>query len=122
MKTTGITRRIDELGRIVIPKEIRKNLHIKSGELLEIFLSDDDCLVFKKYNTINKKNSVLKEVLKVATKKGDFNMFICDFNRVIFSNKKELEDKYLDEKLDIKQNSNAFNFFRADVLSNRKEI
>ena len=40
MKTTGITRRIDELGRIVIPKEIRKNMHLKPGELLEIFLND----------------------------------------------------------------------------------
>ena len=40
MKTTGITRRIDELGRIVIPKEIRKNMHLKAGELIEIILND----------------------------------------------------------------------------------
>ena len=41
MKLAGIVRRIDELGRIVIPKEIRKTLHIKNGENLEIFISDD---------------------------------------------------------------------------------
>lgn len=47
MKTTGITRRIDELGRIVIPKEIRKNMHLKTGELLEIFLSDSETITLK---------------------------------------------------------------------------
>ena len=48
MKTTGITRRIDELGRIVIPKEIRKNMHLKPGELLEIFLNDSETITLKK--------------------------------------------------------------------------
>ena len=41
MKTTGVIRRIDELGRIVIPKEIRKNLRIKNGESVEIFVEGD---------------------------------------------------------------------------------
>lgn len=48
MKTTGIIRRIDELGRIVIPKEIRKNLRIKNGESLEIYL-ENDSIILKKY-------------------------------------------------------------------------
>ncbi|MDD2435859.1 MAG: stage V sporulation T C-terminal domain-containing protein [Bacilli bacterium] len=54
MKTTGIVRRIDELGRIVIPKEIRKNLRIKDGENLEISIDDKD-IILKKY-------SVMKEI------------------------------------------------------------
>ena len=49
MKTTGIIRRIDELGRIVIPKEIRKNLRIKNGESLEIYL-ENDSIILKKYS------------------------------------------------------------------------
>lgn len=48
MKATGIVRRIDALGRIVIPKEIRRNLHIEEGDALELFV-EDDRIVFQKY-------------------------------------------------------------------------
>ena len=51
MKTTGIVRRIDELGRIVIPKEMRKNLRIKTGDNLEIMVNDDT-IVLKKFSEI----------------------------------------------------------------------
>ena len=51
MKTTGIVRRIDELGRIVIPKEMRKNLRIKTGDNLEIMVNDDT-IVLKKSSEI----------------------------------------------------------------------
>lgn len=49
MKATGIVRHIDDLGRVVIPKEIRRTCHIREGDLLEIFLEDGG-VVFKKYN------------------------------------------------------------------------
>ena len=52
MKTTGVVRRIDDLGRIVIPKEIRKSLRIKDGESLEICL-DSDNIVLKNYAELN---------------------------------------------------------------------
>ena len=45
MKTTGIIRRIDELGRVVIPKEIRKNMRIDNGESLEIFVDEDNIIL-----------------------------------------------------------------------------
>ena len=45
LKQTGVTRKIDELGRIVIPKEIRKNLGIRDGESLEIYTSDDSIIM-----------------------------------------------------------------------------
>ena len=48
MKATGIVRRIDDLGRVVIPKEIRRSCNIREGDPLEIFLQDDG-VVFKKY-------------------------------------------------------------------------
>ncbi len=48
MKATGIVRRVDELGRVVIPREIRKNLKIQDGEPLEIFV-ENNCVIFKKY-------------------------------------------------------------------------
>jgi stage V sporulation protein T len=50
MKVTGIVRRVDDLGRIVIPKEIRRSLRIKEGDPLEIFISRDGEIIFKKYD------------------------------------------------------------------------
>ena len=50
MKSTGIIRRIDDLGRVVIPKELRRTLHIKEGDHLELFV-DGEYVCFKKYNT-----------------------------------------------------------------------
>ena len=53
MKATGIIRRIDDLGRVVIPKEIRHNMKISEGEPLEIFV-EDDSIIFKKYSADGK--------------------------------------------------------------------
>ena len=50
MKATGIVRRIDDLGRVVIPKEIRRTLHIRESDPLEIFTSNDGEVIFKKYS------------------------------------------------------------------------
>ena len=57
MKSTGVVRRIDELGRIVLPKEIRKVLKIKAGDNLEIFMNDKD-IVLSKYNIFDDKKDL----------------------------------------------------------------
>lgn len=49
MKATGIVRRVDDFGRIVIPKEIRRQMNIKEGEALELILKDNDTICFRKY-------------------------------------------------------------------------
>ena len=54
MKATGVVRRIDELGRIVIPKEIRKTLRIKEGENLEIFMDESENIILKKYSFLHR--------------------------------------------------------------------
>lgn len=51
MKATGIIRRVDDLGRIVIPKDIRRTIGIHEGEPLEIFIEGDDTVCFRKYKT-----------------------------------------------------------------------
>lgn len=70
MKTTGIIRRIDDLGRVVIPKEVRRTLHITEGDPLEIF-TDKDCVCFKKYEGhINYFAEIVTSVLEDAKSEG----------------------------------------------------
>lgn len=56
MKATGIVRRIDDLGRVVIPKELRRNLNIKEGDPLELFTTNDGMVFFKKYMPTEEKD------------------------------------------------------------------
>lgn len=60
MKATGIIRRIDDLGRVVIPKEIRRTLHIKEGDPLEIY-SHEGAVCFKKYDVYETPNSIIED-------------------------------------------------------------
>ena len=62
MKATGIIRRIDDLGRVVIPREIRRSLKIREGDPLEIFL-EKDCVCFQRYSALG---SLSEETLRVA--------------------------------------------------------
>lgn len=62
MKATGIVRRVDDLGRVVIPKEIRRSLKIREGDPLEIFL-EEDCVCFKRYSALG---SLSEETLRVV--------------------------------------------------------
>lgn len=70
MRATGIVRRIDDLGRVVIPREIRKNLGIKEGDPLEIFVDPVEKMVcFQKYETTI--NDTLEDAIrKVETYEG----------------------------------------------------
>lgn len=75
MKATGIIRRIDDLGRVVIPKEIRRNLGIHEGDPLEIFLHED-CVCLRKYSTdkLEKVSDAFKELADFAEDEGGFRM------------------------------------------------
>lgn len=61
MKATGIVRRIDDLGRVVIPKEIRRTLRIREGDPLEIFVDHDGEVILKKYSPISELGDFAKE-------------------------------------------------------------
>lgn len=68
MKATGIVRRVDDLGRVVIPKEIRRTLRIREGDPLELFTTRDGEVVFKKYTFCDEKEwHKAKEIVKVLT-------------------------------------------------------
>lgn len=61
MKATGIVRRVDELGRIVIPKEIRRTMHFRQGDPIEIFTDKEGSIVLKKYSALGDVEEVAKE-------------------------------------------------------------
>ena len=64
MKATGIVRRIDDLGRVVIPKEIRRTLRIREGDPLEIFTDREGEVILKKYSPINELNEFANEYVQ----------------------------------------------------------
>ena len=91
MKSTGVIRRIDDLGRIVIPKEIRKNLRIKEGDNLEVFIDNED-IILKKYSMMNKINDLSQELTDAIYTFTHHNVFITDTDSVIAGSGKLKKD------------------------------
>ncbi|MFI3207645.1 MAG: stage V sporulation T C-terminal domain-containing protein [Eubacteriales bacterium] len=83
MKATGIVRRIDNLGRIVIPKEIRKTLRIKEGEALEIFTDREGEVILKKYSPIEELSSYAIQYAEALYQTIGHSVFITDTDQVI---------------------------------------
>ena len=98
MKATGVVRRIDELGRIVIPKEIRKTLRIKEGENLEIFIDDKENVVLKKYSLINKIEDFAQNFTDSINSLLKHNIIITDNDSVIAVSGK-YRKKYLNKSI-----------------------
>ena len=93
MLTTGIVRRIDELGRIVIPKEIRKNLRIKNGDNLEI-LVDGENITMHKYSKIDNANDFITTYVQSFYQVLKYNVFVTDTDKVVAC-AGSLKNKYL---------------------------
>ena len=111
MQETGIVRRIDELGRVVIPKEMRKTLRIREGDPLEIYTEKDN-LVFKKYSPII---SITDYAKIVADGIEDLTQKICiitDTDNVIYLSKPKLKDCV----------GKAISNDVVEVLNNRKSV
>ena len=99
MKATGVIRRIDDLGRIVIPKEIRKNLRIKEGDNIEIFVQNED-IILKKYSMMNKINDLAQELTDAIYTFMKHSIFITDTDTVVAGSgplKKEYLNKNISE-------------------------
>lgn len=97
MKTTGVIRRIDELGRIVIPKEIRKNLRIKNGDSLEIFLESDN-IILKKYSQLETIENVSVDYVEAFNSIIKHNIIVTDRDKVIAVSG-PLKKKYLGKEV-----------------------
>ncbi len=96
MKATGIVRRIDDLGRVVIPKEIRRTLRIREGDPLEIFVDRDGEVILKKYSPIGELGDFAKEYAESLFESTGHTAIICDRDTIIAvagASKKEFMEK-----------------------------
>ncbi len=112
MKATGVVRRIDDLGRIVIPKEIRRTMRIREGEPMEIFTGREGEIVLKKYSPMGEMAKFAKEYAQVLSQLTGYLVCITDHDQIITasgSGQKEFEGKNISKELE-------------DAISERKTV
>ncbi|MFD1021149.1 stage V sporulation protein T [Thalassobacillus hwangdonensis] len=103
MKATGIVRRIDDLGRVVIPKEIRRTLRIREGDPLEIFVDREGEVILKKYSPISELGDFAKEYADALFDSLGQPVMICDrdeFIAVAGGTKKNYMNKNIGQKIE----------------------
>ena len=114
MKATGIVRRIDDLGRVVIPKEIRRTLRIREGDPLEIYTDIDGEVIFKKYSPVGEMSSFASQYAEVLYKTSSYPVLICDRDHVIaaagVSKKEYLERRITTALEDMMESRQNFSF------------
>ena len=103
MRATGIVRRIDDLGRVVIPKEIRRTMRIREGDPLEIFTNRDGEVIFKKYSPIGELSEFAGDYVEVLSRTTGHIVCVTDKDSVIAvagAPKREFMDKRVSPDLE----------------------
>ena len=103
MRATGIVRRIDDLGRVVIPKEIRKTLRIREGDPLEIFTAKDGEVILKKYSPIGELNEFSQEYAETLGEILGQGVVVTDLDSIIAVSKlpkKDYKEKSISNDLE----------------------
>ena len=103
MKATGIVRRIDDLGRVVIPKEIRRTLRIREGAPLEIYTGKDGEVIFKKYSPVGELGDFVGDYAETLSKTSGYPICITDTDNIIAVSgvpKRELSDKKISSDIE----------------------
>ncbi len=103
MKATGIVRRIDDLGRVVIPKEIRRTLRIREGDPLEIFTDREGGVILKKYSPIGELTDFSKEYADALQQATGHSVLISDNDMFISVSgvaKKDFVDRKISDELE----------------------
>lgn len=98
MQSTKVIRRIDELGRVVVPKEIRKTMRIKAGDSLEFF-SEDETLILKKYSPFSTAQEICKCVADALKEGVGKEVIVADTEKVVASTLKYLEGENLSSEV-----------------------
>ncbi len=117
MKATGIVRRIDELGRIVLPKEIRRTMKIREGDPLEIFTDRDGEVIFKKYSPVGEMAAFSSQYAETLHRTCDMSVIICDRDYIISCggiSKKEYLEKQVSSELEELMESRNMYVFRSE--------
>ena len=112
MKATGIVRRIDDLGRVVIPKEIRRTMRIREGDPLEIFTNSGGEVIFKKYSPIGEISPFAVQCAEALSEATRLGVLICDRDHCIAGagiSKKEVLGRRVASVLE-------------DIMENRKTV
>lgn len=130
MKATGIVRRIDDLGRVVIPKEIRRTLRIREGDPLEIFTDREGEIILKKYSPIGELGTFAREYAESLAKNAGHITCIVDKDQIIAvsgGSKKDFMEKHISSQLEeVINNRNTHVANRSDsnfvpILQDDKE-
>ena len=103
MKATGIVRRIDDLGRVVIPKEIRRTMRIREGDPLEIYTTKDGEVIFKKYSLLGGLEDFAAQFCDTLSHSTEFTAAVTDRDAIIAVagvGKRELLGKTISEPLE----------------------
>lgn len=113
MKATGIVRRIDDLGRVVIPKEIRRTLRIREGDPLEIYTDSSGEVIFKKYSPVGEMSEFAGQYAEVLSRVCNLPTLIADRDHIIavsgVSKKEYLERRITSEVEELIENRRSFN-------------
>ncbi len=115
MKATGIVRRIDDLGRIVIPKEIRRTLHIRESDPLEIFTDREGQVILKKYSPIGEMTTFAKQYAESLAQVSGHAAVIADRDQFVAAagGYKQILNKSVSKQLEDKVNN------RETVIASR---
>jgi len=103
MKATGIVRRIDDLGRVVIPKEIRRTMRIREGDPLEIYTDREGEVIFKKYSPIGELSGFAAQYAETLNRTAGLPVVLCDRDLVVACAglpKKEIMDRKISSEMD----------------------
>ena len=103
MKATGIVRRIDDLGRVVIPKEIRRTMRIREGDPLEIYTGGNGDVIFKKYSPIGELSQLAGDYAESISDGAELSVIICDKDTCVAAagiSKREVLERRLSAELE----------------------
>ena len=103
MKATGIVRRIDDLGRVVIPKEIRRTLRIREGDPLEIFTDREGEIILKKYSPIGELSAFAKQYADSLSMTMGCLVCVSDMDQIVAAagnGRKDIQDKFITKQLE----------------------
>lgn len=125
MRATGVVRRIDDLGRVVIPKEIRRTMRIREGDPLEIYTSNNGEVIFKQYSPVGELGKGAHQFAETLNKIGEMPAIICDKDFVVAvsgMSKKEILEQRISSALEESMHSRKILTFHGSGFEHVKVV